>query len=322
MYRRTISRREWLKTAGVVGGGALVTQFAPGALVRAYAAQAAPPDALAAMRTQMGAAPIEATTLTDTLTMLSGPGGNVVVLSSGDGKIVVDGFVQTAWAPLKQRLDSLGSAPIRYLIDTHWHFDHTDNNANFRSAGATIVAHENTRKRMTETHNMFGMTIPPSPAPALPTQMFADDYRMTAAGEVIEMGYIPPAHTDTDIWIRYTRGNVLHMGDCFFNGNYPFIDVGTGGNINGMIAIADRALQMADGSTKIVPGHGPLADRAALTRYRDVIATIRDRVQKLKTAGRTLDEVVAAKPTAEFDDPWGKGFVPPNDFVAIVYNTV
>ena len=322
-----LTRREMLRVSGGIAGGALVARLFPGLLlgrVPAYAQQggAAPADPLAATRAQMGAAPIETVKLADNLTMLSGPGGNVVVLNGPDGKVVVDSFVQPAWAKLKQSLDGMGSGPIKLLIDTHWHFDHTDNNANFRAAGAQILAHENTKKRLSEAHDLLGMHFPPSPANALPTQTFTATQRMQTNGENLLLAYIPPAHTDTDIYIQYPRANVLHLGDTFFNGIYPFIDASTGGSINGMINAATKAIGMVDARTKIVPGHGPLGDRAALTNYRDVLVTVRDRVQKLKREGKKVEEVVAAKPTAEFDASWGGGFMMPDQFVGIVYSTL
>ena len=324
------TRREMLRAAGAVAGGALLAKLFPGSLLAGAArplpypqqAGAAPADPLAAVRAQMGATPLESLKLSDNLTMLSGPGGNVVVFNGPDGKVVVDTFVQTVWTKLQQSLNGMGSAPIRVLIDTHWHFDHTDNNSNFRAAGAQILAHENTRKRLSEPHDLLGMHFPPSPASALPTQTFTATHRMQANGENLVLGYIPPAHTDTDIFIQYPRANVIHLGDTFFNGMYPFIDAGTGGNINGMIAAADRSLGMVDAGTKIVPGHGPLADRAALTRYRDVLVAVRDRVQREKSAGKKVEEVVAAKPSADFDAVWGMGFMQPDVFVSIVYNTL
>lgn len=322
-----ITRRELLARAAVCGGGAALANLVPPFLARAWAlAQQAPPAdpvaAVAAFRAQMAAAPIEATRLTDTLTMLAGPGGNVVVLNGPDGKVVVDTFVQGAFAPLKQRLDAMGSSPIVSVIDTHWHFDHADNNESFRNAKAAIVAHENTAKRLSETHELLGMRFLPAPKGALPTQTFAQSHTLKANGEQINLAYIPPAHTDTDISVHFTRGNVLHLGDTFFNGMYPFIDAGTGGRINGMIAAADRALKLVNTSTRIVPGHGPLADRAALQAYRDVLVDVRDRVQKLKTAGRSEKDVIAAKPTAHLDATWGKGFMMPDVFVSIVFNTL
>ncbi len=285
----------------------------------AQQATAAPADPIEAMRVQMGAAPIEVVKLGNNLSMLSGPGGNVVVLSGPDGKVVVDTFVQTVWTKLKASLDGMPGGPTKTLINTHWHFDHTDNNANFRQAGAAILAHANTAKRLSESHELLGMRFEPAPAAARPTQTFATTHKLQANGESVELAYIPPAHTDTDIYIWYANANVVHMGDCFFNGMYPFIDAGTGGKIDGMIAVADQVAKKASASTKIVPGHGPLADRTALIASRDMMVTVRDRVQKLKTSGRTLEQVVAAKPTADLDAAWGKGFMQPDNFVTIVY---
>ena len=254
--------------------------------------------------------------------MLSGPGGNVVVLHGPDGKFVVDSFVQPAWPRLKSTLDALDGSPIKTVIDTHWHFDHSDNNANLREAGASVIAHTNTKKRLSESHDLLGMHVNPSPAGAWPTETFPATRSITANGETLSLVYVPSAHTDTDIFVQYTRANVLHMGDVFFNGMYPFIDAGTGGGINGLIAGADRALAIANARSKIVPGHGPLANYAGLLKYRKVIATVRDRVRVQKRARKTLAQVQAGRPSAQFDAEWGKGMMAPDDFVALVFNTL
>jgi glyoxylase-like metal-dependent hydrolase (beta-lactamase superfamily II) len=323
------SRREFCRRAALIGGSALALRHAPTGLFatgrgtempQGAAGQA--PDPMAAMRAQMGGVPIQANRLSDRLVMLSGPGGNVVVLHGPDGKIVVDSFVQPAWPRLKTTLDGLAGGPIRMLIDTHWHFDHTDNNENFHAAGAAIVAHVNTRARLMQSHDLLGMHFNPAPAGALPTETFADKRSLAVNGEVINLWHAAPAHTDTDIFVHYTKANVLHMGDVFFNGMYPFIDASTGGGINGMIAGADRALALINARTRVVPGHGALSDHAGLLKYRRVIGTIRDSVRKQKRAGKTLAQVQAAKPGAEFDAEWGKGTMPPDDFVALVYNTL
>jgi glyoxylase-like metal-dependent hydrolase (beta-lactamase superfamily II) len=319
----SIHRRDLLRGGLVLAGGAILT---PAWIFDVLEAQqkATPADPVAAIRVQTAAAPVDSRKLTDALTMLSGPGGNVVVLNGRDGKFVVDTFVQGAWDKLKQSLDALGAAPVKAAIDTHWHFDHADNNAGFRKAGAAVIAHENTKKRMSQKIEVkaLGLMFPPSPPEALPTEIFKDTRTIAANGEQIRLGYIPPAHTDTDIYIWFEKGNVLHLGDLFFNGIYPFIDAATGGSINGMIRAAETCLKLGDGTTRIVPGHGPLGDRAALTAYRDMMVTVRDRVQKLKTSGRGLEETVAAKPTADLDATWGKGFLQPDVFVRIVYATL
>jgi len=304
-----MTRRDLLRTAAILG-------------VRPSMARAQQADPLAAMRAQMAATPIVSTRLMNVMTLLGGPGGNVIVQHGLDGKVVVDTFVQGAFAGLKQRLDALGPIPILYAIDTHWHFDHADNNESFRKAGATIIAHSNTAKRLSEPHDLLGMHFNPAPAGALPAETFAQTHQLRLNNEYIEMGYFPPAHTDTDIYVQFVLAEVLHLGDTFFNGMYPFIDAGTGGNINGMITAADQSLRMAGPRAKIVPGHGALADREALLKYRDMLVTVRDRVQKLKAAGRTAKEAVAAKPTADLDPAWGAGFIPPDAFVTSVYNTL
>ncbi|HYE88133.1 MAG TPA: MBL fold metallo-hydrolase, partial [Vicinamibacterales bacterium] len=279
-------------------------------------------DQLAQMRAGMGATPITSTNLGPNLTMLAGPGGNVVVLNGPDGKVVVDTFVQPAWTNLKAALDKMGSQRIATVIDTHWHFDHADNNQSFRKAGAAIVAHDNTRKRLSESHDLLGAKFPAAPPDALPTQTFANMHKLDTNGEQIVLGYIPPAHTDTDIYIKFQKANVLHLGDVFFNGMYPFIDASTGGSIGGIIAGAELGAKQADNSTKIVPGHGPVADLPALNKYRDMLVTVRDRVAKLKKSGQTLQQVLAASPTKDLDATWGKGFMQPADFLTIVFNTV
>ena len=314
-----LTRREWLRRAGLVSGGAIAAAALP---EWTYAFHGQPGDQIAAMRAQLGAAPITITELAPHLSMLAGPGGNVVVSRGSDGKFLVDTFVQPAWTNLTAALDKLGNEKIATVIDTHWHFDHSDNNGAFRKIGAGIVAHDNTKKRMSEEHVLMGSKIPPSPADALPTLTFSATRRIDANGESLMLGKIPNAHTDTDIYIKFQKANVLHLGDVFFNGMYPFIDGTTGGSITGMIDGVTFSMKHADKTTKIVPGHGPLGDLAALTGFRDMLVTSRDRVAKLKKSGQTLPEVIAAAPTKDLDAVWGKGFFPPNDYVALVYNTL
>ena len=319
IFSSAISRREWLRRAGLFSGSAVVVSAWP---EWAFAFHGQPGDPIAAMRAQLGAAPITTTELAPNLSMLAGPGGNVVVSRGADGKIVVDTFVQPAWTNLAAALDKLGNEKVATVIDTHWHFDHADNNGAFRKMGAAIVAHDNTKRRMSEAHVLMGSKIPPSPADAVPTLTFAATRRIDANGDSLMLGKIPNAHTDTDIYIKFQKANVLHLGDVFFNGMYPFIDGTTGGSINGMIDGVTFSMKQADNSTKIVPGHGPLGDLAALTRFRDMLVTSRDRVAKLKKSGQTLQQVIAATPTKDLDEVWGKGFFPPNDYVALVYNTL
>src|ERR1700675_1060182 len=327
--QKQTSRREMLGYSLALGGSALLAQLLPVTLFRAPAAghaQQAPSaaDLLASMRARVNAAPIQTQKLADNVTMLSGPGGSVVVLNGPDGKFVVDTFVSPAWPKLKETLDGLGNAPLKYVIDTHWHFDHTDNNAPLHAAGATVLAHENTKKRMSATQDVpiLGLHFPPSPADALPQQTFASSYKLEANGEALALQYFSPAHTDSDIYVHFEKANVIHMGDTFFNGMYPFIDPGTRGKINGMIAAADKALPLADNKTNIVPGHGEIGNRADLTKSRDMLVTARDRVQKLKSEGKSAQEAAAAKPLADLDAIWAKGMLSSDLFVQVIYLTL
>ena len=240
--------------------------------------------------------------------MLAGPGGNVVVLHGPDGKIVVDGFVKPAWPRLKAALDAIDGSPIKSVIDTHWHFDHADNNGNFSAAGAGVIAHENTRTRLMQPHDLLGMHFDPVASSELPTQTFAAGLTLNANGEQTDLRKVAPAHTDTDIFVFFPKANVLHMGDVFFNGFYPFIDASTGGTIDGMIEGVQAALKIVTAQTqdRPRPRSARRPGRAGCVR-REVLTTVRDRVRTAKAAGKSLADVQAAKPSAEFDATWGKG---------------
>jgi len=323
------TRRELLRGAGALAGGWALTHILPQSLIGATPRLAqeggsSGADALAAARARFGKVPIESAKLSENLTLLRGPGGNVVVLSGKDGKLLVDTFTQLAWDRFKKALDDISNAPLKLAIDSHWHWDHTDNNANVRGAGATLIAHENTLKRLKETHDLdvIGLHFDPSPENALPQKTFKESYQLDFSGEHVALGHIAPAHTDSDIYIHFQKANVLHMGDVFFNGIYCYIDKETNGSIGGMIAGATKMLAMVDNDTKIVPGHGPLGNKADLKSFREMLVTARVRVQKLKTTGKSLEEAVAAKPLADLDPVWGKGVLSSDAFVHVVYTTL
>jgi cyclase len=214
-----------------------------------------------------------------------------------------------------------------------YRFDHTDNNAHLHAEGATVLAHQNTKKRMSEPHDLpvlarlpdgalVGLHFDPSPAEALPQQTFPDNYKLQANGETLALQHVAAAHTDTDIYVHFEKADVIQMADLFFNGMYPYIDPGTGGKITGVIAAADKILSLAGNETKIVAGHGPLGNKTDLTKFRDMLVTARDRVEKLKSAGKSAQEAVAEKPFADLDPVWGKGIINGDQFVQIVYLTL
>jgi len=323
------TRRDFMRAAGALGSSAALAHLFPGALAGAapripQQVGGATADALAAARANFAKTPIESEKLSDKLTLLSGPGGNVVVLHGPDGKLIVDTFTQLAWDRFKKALDGFGRAPLKFAIDSHWHWDHTDNNANVRAAGATVIAHVNTLKRMSETHDLdvIGLHFDPSPDNALPQRTFKEAYAMVFNGEHVALGHLAPAHTDSDIYIYFKNANVLHMGDVFFNGSYAYIDRETGGSIGGMIAGVTKMLAMVDNDTKIVPGHGPLGNKSDLRAFRDMLITARARVRSLKSSGKSLEQAVAAKPLSDLDAAWGKGFLNADGFVHVIYTTL
>jgi cyclase len=336
--QKQTSRRDILRGSVTLTGSALLAHLFPAALIDASAAGQArqslsPADLLASMRAKFNGVPIEAQKLAHNVTMFDGPGGAVAVLNGPDGKFVVDTFVAPAWPRLKMALDGLGNAPVKYVIDTHWHFDHTDNNAPLHAEGSTILAHENTKKRMSEPHDLpvlyrgpdgalAGLHFDPSPVEALPEKTFAASDKLQANGETLALQHVAPAHTDSDIYVHFQEANVILMGDRFSNGMYPYIDPGTGGKITGMIAAADKILSLAGKDTRIVAGHGPLGNKADLTKSRDMLVTSRDRVQKLKSAGKSALEAVAENPFADLDPVWGKGIINSDQWVQIVYLTL
>jgi glyoxylase-like metal-dependent hydrolase (beta-lactamase superfamily II) len=256
--------------------------------------------------------------------MLVGAGGNIGLSVGADAAFLVDDQYAPMSAKIIAAVKTVTAQPIRFVVNTHWHGDHTGGNENIGKTGALIVAHENVRKRMSveQFNATFNRRTPASPAGALPVVSFSDSVTFHVNGDDLVAYHIPPAHTDGDAVIHFTKADVVHMGDTFFNGAYPYVDVSSGGNVNGVIAVADRVLASCTATTIIIPGHGAVADCAALKRYRDVVATVRDRVQAEMGKGRTLAELKAAGLSAEFDASWGRGFIRPDVFVELIYRSL
>lgn len=264
---------------------------------------------------------ITPTPLRGGLTMLAGAGGNLLVSTGDDGTLVVDSQFAPLAPKIQDAIHALSPTPIRLLINTHFHGDHTGGNVAMHDAGAIIVAQDNVRKRMTrdQFNAVFQDTMRAAKPAAWPVITFADSLTFHWNGQTIRVLHVKPAHTDGDAVLLFPDANVVHMGDCFFNGLYPVIDVSSGGSIEGMIAADDDVLAMVNADTHIIPGHGPLGDAKSLRAFRDMLATARDRVKPLVVAGKSLKDIVAAKPLAELDAQWSHGMFKTDEWVELLY---
>ena len=260
----------------------------------------------------------------DGIYMLQGRGGNIGVSVGSDGVFMIDDQYAPMSEAIRAAVAKLSDQPIRFLINTHWHGDHTGGNENFGKLGATIVAHQNVRERLLKGGEVkaFKMVAAPAPAAALPVITFADGITFHWNDDTVKVEHVATAHTDGDAVIYFTEANVVHTGDLYFNGFYPFIDASSGGGMAGVIAGVAAMIERIDERTRIIPGHGPLSNKAELQAYHDMLASVYRKIKALKDQGKTRGQVVAAKPTADFDAAWGKGFLAPDRWVGIVYEAI
>ena len=251
-------------------------------------------------------------------------GGNVAVTVGDNGVFIIDDELQPMTPKLKAALAALSKQPVRFVVNTHWHMDHTGGNAGMAAAGAVIVAQDNVRKRLSvdQVLEMAGkkMTIPATPPAALPVVTFTDDITLHLNGDDIHVVHLAPAHTDGDALVHFTKANVIHTGDTVVAG-YPLVDIVSGGQFDGFLAAADRILALADDATKIIPGHGPLMTKADVVTWRALLIDVRDRVDKLRAANKTVDEIKAAKPFADLDAKWGSGHVNADRLIEMIVAT-
>jgi glyoxylase-like metal-dependent hydrolase (beta-lactamase superfamily II) len=288
----------------------LAATMLAGALVSSAAAQLNAPDVT--VRTEKVAEGVFA---------LFGNGGNIGVSVGEDGVFLIDDQFAPLTPAINAALAELSAAPVHFVLNTHWHFDHTGGNENYGKAGALIIAHDNVRARMSVPQAMefFKRAVPASPPKALPVVTFNDSASLHFNGDEIRAVHVAHAHTDGDAIIRFHRTNVIHAGDTFFNGMYPFIDIDSGGSIAGTLAAVDAMLAMSDAATRIIPGHGPVAGKPELEAYRRMLTDTVTRVRTLKAAGRSVDEIVAAAPNADYDATWATAFINGERYVRMLY---
>ena len=254
--------------------------------------------------------------------MLVGKGGNIGVSAGADGVFMID----DQFAPLTDRITAavaaLSDQPIRFLVNTHWHGDHTGGNENLGNQGVLIVAHDNVYVRMSGDTEIaaFNTVVPASPKVALPVITFNDNVTFRLNGEEISVVHYRNSHTDGDSVIHFRNANVIHTGDIWFNGFYPFIDVSSAGSIDGIISSVKTLLGLADDNTRIIPGHGSLSDKQGLQGYLEMLETVRDRMNKLIAEGISLEEIIELKPNADYDAALGNGFINPEQFLRILYS--
>lgn len=256
--------------------------------------------------------------------MLTGKGGNIGLSVGKDGTFLIDDQFAPLTEKILRAIKAAGGSRPDFLINTHFHGDHTGGNENLGGGGTLIFSHHNVRERLSAPSfiKAFKMSTPARPKAALPVVTFSEDITLHLNGEQIHAFHVAHAHTDGDSVIHFTNANVIHTGDIFFNGFYPFIDVDHGGSLKGMITAVDTILSLADRRTKIIPGHGPLGDKAQLQKYRNMLSIAHARLKKLRDAGKGVAEAVAAKPLADLEATWGKGIFTGDRWIEVIYSGV
>ncbi|MBS1522494.1 MAG: MBL fold metallo-hydrolase [Bacteroidetes bacterium] len=315
LTQEQITRRSFIGSAGLLTAGILL---APKNLF----AQTESP--VITIKRAAATAKINITKLRGNVNVLEGSGGNIAVLDDAKGKLLVDAGIGVSKPNVSAALNSISSAPLKYLINTHWHFDHTDGNEWLHNSGATIIAQENTHNHLSNTVRVddWDYTFPPLPKGGLPTILVKNEHMLHYNEEMINIKYYTPAHTNGDLSVYFSNADILHTGDTWWNGYYPFIDYNTGGSIDGAIKAADLNVKNTTDKTIIIPGHGPVGNRSQLTEFRDMLVTCREKIASLKKQGYSLEEVVAAKPTANYDEKYGGFVINSKFFASLIYRAV
>ncbi|CAL2091875.1 MBL fold metallo-hydrolase [Tenacibaculum sp. 190524A05c] len=266
---------------------------------------------------------IEPVKITDNIYMLKGQGGNIGLFVGEDGAFMIDDQFAKLTPKILKAIKGITDKPVKYLINTHWHGDHTGGNENMSKEGAVIISHDNVRKRMSVESVVRGRKRPASPESALPVITFSKDMIVHFNGEDVLISHVHNAHTDGDAHIYFTSSNVLHMGDTYFQGKFPYIDLTSGGSINGYIAAIDKALIISNDDTVIIPGHRGLSNKRELLGYKEMLVTLKNRVQKAIDSGSSLEEVKNdTSITKEYAEKYGKWFITAEGIRETIYKSL
>ncbi|UOE49224.1 MBL fold metallo-hydrolase [Mucilaginibacter sp. SMC90] len=309
-----MSRRKFLGTAGLFTAG---LYLAPKNLFAFQQAASPVVTIINAAKT----AKVTVTPLRKNISMLEGSGGNIAVLDGAQGKLMVDGGIGVSKSHVLEALNSISKTPVKFLINSHWHFDHTFGNEWLHGQGATIIAQDVTKKHLENTVRVddWNYTFPPLPKTALPTVLYKKEHAINFNGETVHINTYKPAHTDGDSSIHFANADILHVADTFWNGYFPFIDYSTGGSIDGMIEASRQNIARAGKTTIVIPGHGPIGNKAQLMEFHEMLVTVRDKVAKLKQSGKSLNEIIAARPTEKYDAKFGGFVISGKTFTNLVY---
>ena len=313
--KKFLDRRAFLKTSALISGAFFISpKFS-------FKQQDSP---VTKIIDEASRSPVVASRLAANLTLLTGSGGNIILMNGRDSNLLVDAGIDVSREKMKAAIAGISKAPLRHLVNTHWHFDHSSGNAWIHDEGAEITAHENTKKWMSQAVRVddWNYNFPAAPAGALPTVVFAKEHKIEFEGHTLHLNHYGPAHTDSDIAVHFRDHDVLHVADTWWNGHYPFIDYNTGGGIHGMIRAAEENVKRAGKKTIIVPGHGPVGNKAELIEYRDMLVAIEQTISGLKKSGRNLEDVLAEKPTKRYDEKWGDFVIGPDFFTRLVYKGI
>ncbi|MEO6315247.1 MAG: MBL fold metallo-hydrolase [Chitinophagaceae bacterium] len=315
MNTNNVSRAKFLQMSAMVAGGIILSPW------KTFAQAESP---VITIKKDAAKVPIVVSALRGNIHVLQGSGGNISVFNGPEGKLMVDAGIAVSQKKITDAMNAISDEPLKYLINSHWHFDHADGNAWVNKAGATIIAHERTRTNLAKTIRVtdWNYTFPAVSGGALPSVVFSKEHNLTFNGSKIHMRHYAPAHSDCDISIYFPHADVLHVADTWWNSYFPFIDHSSGGSLDGMITASNHNLAITTDKTIIVPGHGAVGNRSQLRDFRDMLVTVKEKVSKLKKSGRTLSETVAAKPTAAYDAKFGQYVLDGAFFTKLVYADV